>query len=101
MLISRIPSSLIFSRRMVRRSCKNGDLLLLNKRLWKQQVAGEILPRLFESMNRLKSYFTRFFHDGPLNWIFILPSAILLALFALPLLALFLRSINEGFFSYA
>lgn len=65
------------------------------------QVAGENLPRLFESMNRLKPLFKRFLSDGHLNWIFILPSAILLALFALPLFALFVRSINEGFFSFA
>jgi molybdate transport system permease protein len=48
-------------------------------------------------MNRLK----HLFNDGHLNWIFILPSSVLLALFALPVLALFVRSINEGFFSYA
>ena len=34
-------------------------------------------------------------------WIFIIPGVILLALFVLPLLALFVRSINEGFFDYA
>jgi molybdate ABC transporter, permease protein len=48
-------------------------------------------------MNRLK----HLLYDGRLNWIFILPSAILLALFALPLLALFLRSMDENFFTYA
>jgi molybdate transport system permease protein len=52
-------------------------------------------------MNRLKNSLTRFLHDGQLNWIFILPSGILLALFALPLFALFVRSIHESFFSYA
>ena len=65
------------------------------------QVAGGFLPRLFESMNRLKPLLIRFLNDGHLNWIFILPSAILLALFALPLFALFVRSINEGFFNFA
>jgi molybdate transport system permease protein len=65
------------------------------------QVAGGFLPRLFESMNRLKPLLLRFLNDGHLNWIFILPSAILLALFALPLFALFVRSINEGFFNFA
>ncbi len=48
-------------------------------------------------MNRLK----HLFHDGHLNWIFILPSVMLLALFVLPLFALFVRAVNEGFFSYA
>jgi len=65
------------------------------------QVAGGFLPRLFESMKRLKPLLIRFLNDGHLNWIFILPSAILLALFALPLFALFVRSINEGFFNFA
>jgi molybdate transport system permease protein len=35
------------------------------------------------------------------SWIFILPGGILLALFLLPLLALFIRSISEGFLHYA
>lgn len=52
-------------------------------------------------MNRIKYLFARFLNDGHLHWVFILPSAILLALFALPLFALFVRSINESFFSYA
>lgn len=52
-------------------------------------------------MNRHKNLFTLFLEDAYLNWVFILPSAILLALFALPLFALFVRSINEGFFGYA
>ena len=52
-------------------------------------------------MNRLHNLFIRFLRDGHLVWVFILPSAILLALFALPLLTLFIRSSNEGFFIYA
>jgi molybdate transport system permease protein len=52
-------------------------------------------------MNRLKSSLSRFAGDGHLNWVFILPSAILLALFALPLFALILRSFNENFFQHA
>ena len=52
-------------------------------------------------MNRLKNSFTRFLNEGHWNWLFILPSAILLALFALPLFALFVRSIRDGFFNYA
>ena len=39
-------------------------------------------------------------HPGNSGWIFILPAAILLALFALPLITLLLRSINEDFFKY-
>ena len=52
-------------------------------------------------MNILRDLFTRFLRDGQLVWVFILPSAVLLALFALPLFALFVRSMNEGFFIYA
>ena len=52
-------------------------------------------------MNKTKYPVIRFLSDGHLNWVFILPSAILLALFALPLFALFVRSIDESFFSYA
>jgi len=52
-------------------------------------------------MNRLKHLLARSLNDGHLNWVFILPSAILLALFALPLLALFVRSLNESFLGYA
>jgi molybdate transport system permease protein len=48
-------------------------------------------------MNRIK----HLFHDGHLNWLFILPSAVLLALFALPLFALFVRSIREGLLTFA
>ncbi|MEP6894935.1 MAG: ABC transporter permease, partial [Chloroflexota bacterium] len=36
-----------------------------------------------------------------MNWIFIIPSVILLALFALPFFALFMRSINQDFFNNA
>jgi len=52
-------------------------------------------------MNKHKGLFQQFLNDGHLNWVFILPSAILLALFALPLFALFVRSISESFFSFA
>lgn len=60
-----------------------------------------MVPRPFESMNRHRNLFQRFSNDGHLNWVFVLPSAILLALFALPLFALFARSISERFFSFA
>jgi molybdate transport system permease protein len=52
-------------------------------------------------MKRSRNFSTGFFDDGHLIWIFILPSAIMLALFLLPLIALFARSINEDFFKYA
>jgi molybdate transport system permease protein len=48
-------------------------------------------------MKRIK----HLFDHGHLNWLFILPSAVLLALFALPLFALFVRSIRDGFFTFA
>ena len=38
---------------------------------------------------------------GPLVWLFIVPSALLLALFVLPLFAVFLRSIDSNFFNNA
>ena len=41
------------------------------------------------------------FLDGPLVWLFIVPSALLLALFILPLFAVFLRSIDSNFFNNA
>jgi len=44
---------------------------------------------------------TKIFGDGHLIWLFILPSAVMLALFALPLLSLFIRSFQAGFFTYA
>ena len=52
-------------------------------------------------MKRPRNFSTGFLDDGHLIWIFILPSAIMLALFLLPLIALFVRSINEDFFKYA
>ena len=65
------------------------------------RVAGGFLPRLFLSMRRFRDYFDRSVHDGHLIWIFIIPSAILFAMFALPFVALFVRSANQEFFSYA
>lgn len=52
-------------------------------------------------MSKLRDYSKRFVSDGHLIWIFILPSTLLLALFALPLFALFIRSIDRDFFAYA
>lgn len=52
-------------------------------------------------MNKLKHFFSRFLHDGHLIWLFIIPSAMLLALFVLPLFAVFMRSIDGSFFRNA
>lgn len=52
-------------------------------------------------MTKFKQFLSQFINDRHLIWIFIIPSAILLALFVLPLFALFVRSINHDFFSYA
>ncbi|MBK9928150.1 MAG: molybdate ABC transporter permease subunit [Anaerolineales bacterium] len=52
-------------------------------------------------MSRLKHLFSRSLHDGHLSWLFIIPSFILLALFVLPLVAVFVRSFDENFFSNA
>jgi molybdate transport system permease protein len=52
-------------------------------------------------MKRTRNFSTGLWADGHLIWIFILPSAIMLALFLLPLIALFVRSINQDFFKYA
>jgi molybdate transport system permease protein len=52
-------------------------------------------------MTKFKASIKQSGHNGHLIWVFILPSAILLALFALPFLALFERSITPDFFTYA
>jgi molybdate transport system permease protein len=52
-------------------------------------------------MKKLESLIGRFLHNGHLNWVFILPSTVLLALFVLPLVALFVRSVNQDFFNNA
>jgi len=64
------------------------------------QVAGAFSRDFLNLMNRLKNLSAKFLNDRHLNWVFILPSAILLALFALPLLALFVRSISDDFFGF-
>jgi len=51
-------------------------------------------------MKNNRNSLRRFFKEDHFIWIFILPSAIMLALFALPLLALFIRSFKAGFFAY-
>jgi len=52
-------------------------------------------------MSKIKTFLNESLHDGHLVWIFILPSVILFALFALPFIALFARSINPNFFTDA
>ena len=52
-------------------------------------------------MNHLKHFLSRFLHDGHLIWLFILPSAALLALFVLPLFAVLVRSLDANFFKNA
>jgi molybdate transport system permease protein len=60
-----------------------------------------MIPRLFESMEKPKPIFHRLLDDRPSKWIFIIPSFFLLALFFLPLLALFVRSMDQAFFANA
>ena len=52
-------------------------------------------------MRKLRRFMGRFQNAGHLNWVFVIPSAILLALFVLPIFALFVRSINQDFFNNA
>ena len=65
------------------------------------QVVGGLLPQLLASMKKKGNFLTKLFDDGHLIWLFIIPSTIMLALFALPLYALVVRSIKAGFFNYA
>ena len=60
-----------------------------------------IIPRLFIHMTNSRKLFSRFFGEGYSKWIFLLPSLILLAFFALPLIALAYRSIAPDFFENA
>jgi molybdate transport system permease protein len=50
-------------------------------------------------MNSPKRFFQSL--EGYLGWLFIVPSAVLLALFVLPLIAVFVRSIDSDFFQNA
>jgi molybdate transport system permease protein len=52
-------------------------------------------------MNAFNRFFRQFLHDGHLRWLFIIPSALLLALFVLPLFAVFVRSLDVNFFRNA
>ncbi|WP_345296786.1 ABC transporter permease [Candidatus Villigracilis affinis] len=55
----------------------------------------------FYHMDKLRKFVTRFLDERYSKWIFIIPGAILLAFFALPLMAIILRSINLDFFDNA
>lgn len=50
-------------------------------------------------MTKLREFFHRYFGEGSYNWIFLLPSFLLLAFFALPLIGLANRSITPEFFT--
>lgn len=52
-------------------------------------------------MDKLRKFVTRLLDERYSKWIFIIPGAVLLAFFALPLMAIFLRSINSDFFDHA
>jgi len=52
-------------------------------------------------MDYIRKFFHPLLNDGYSKWIFIIPSMVLLGLFALPLTALVLRSINSDFFNNA
>lgn len=52
-------------------------------------------------MTRIRPLIHRILDDGYSKWVFIIPSAVLLALFALPLVALLLRSAGSDFFDNA
>jgi len=56
---------------------------------------------LFNHMMKLREFSRRYFAEGTSKWIFLLPSLILLAFFALPLIALIYRSIAPDFFENA
>ncbi len=65
-----------------------------------KQAAGAAISRPLASMKKNGNFLSRLFDDGHLIWLFILPSMVMLALFALPLLSLFVRSVRDGFFTY-
>ena len=52
-------------------------------------------------MSTIRRYFQHLATNGHRDWLFILPSLLLLGLFGLPILALILNAIGETFLSYA
>lgn len=85
---------------MVRLFWQNGASVLPNK-LANEAGRRRTFRDFFYSMSKIKTFVNESFHDGHLIWIFIIPSAILFALFVLPFTALFMRSINSNFFDNA
>ncbi len=65
-----------------------------------QMKQGASATRHLASMKKKGNLLSKLFDDGLLIWLFILPSMIMLALFALPLLSLFVRSFKNDFFTY-
>ena len=84
-----------------RPSCKNGDLGLLNSERFNNRSRENFFRDFLHLMSTLKTLVLRLKDETYSKWIFILPSLFLLALFILPLLALFVRSLNKEFLSYA
>jgi molybdate transport system permease protein len=64
------------------------------------KVAGSSRD-FFNHMTKIRKYLHQLLDEGYSKWIFFIPSAILLAIFALPLIALVLRSINPNFLNDA
>ena len=65
------------------------------------KVAGKYPAAFFNHMTKLHEFSRRYFGEGTSNWIFLLPGMLLLAFFALPLVALVNRSITPEFFTNA
>ncbi len=78
---------------------KNGDLVQANN-YW-QNESREPSHDFLTHMTKIREFIHQLLDEGYSKWIFIIPSAILLALFAVPLVALILRSINSDFFNNA
>ena len=66
----------------------------------KMKVAGKSTA-IFNHMTKLREFSRQIFGEGYSKWILLLPSLILLAFFALPLIALVYRSIAPDFFANA
>ena len=67
----------------------------------KMKVAGKYPSTFFIFMTKLQEFPRHVFGERYSKWIFLLPSLILLAFFALPLIALVYRSIAPDFFANA
>jgi len=65
------------------------------------KAVGYLPATFLNHMAKIRKFFHQLLNDGYSKWIFFIPSAILLAVFALPLAALILRSINSDFFKDA